>query len=385
MKKIIVLLLLCALLVPGALAAQVETEENPALSLEEMEIYYDKLMSTLKMENCAIQQDEQGRYVAQSTLGDVFLSQPALTEETHITGIRLSVGQPCLRGLMVGDTLDMIFQVYPSDNPSLYGNYYEATLAFRGDKPQICLGYILREGQRVQEVTYLTYNWQSDGIVKSGVTYTMDQNYIQQITLFTADELLTEEQAETEISESALVQEERNYFAFPTSQIGTDLDPFCREDLAFAGLDFYSLTPDQAIQVLGAPAVDEWTPDSDGTQIRLMQWNGVELVSKYTANRQFQSVYSFSVNDDVLEGPRGLRIGDYMDTVLFRFRHSEGSLTDNGVLLYGNGQNAPYGQVVYGPETNTVTYTVSLDGEVCMMYLTFAQDTLQQMQFFKNR
>lgn len=383
MKKLLALLICCLMLLPAALA--VEVDESPALSLEEIEMFYSSLLEQVKTEGCQIVENGQDTYLAQTSLGDIFLSSQTLSDETHVLGARLSVDAACLRGLKVGDTLDMIFQLYPNDNPTLKGTYYEATLAFRGAEPEICLGYALRDGQRVQEVTYVVYNWQADGIVKAGITYALDQGAIQQISLFTADALLTAEETETEISDSALVQESEEYFAYPSSQVGTDLDPFCREDLVFAGLDFYSLTPEKAIGVLGAAPVDEWTPDSDGTFIRLMQWNGISLVSKYDENKQFRSVYSLSVNDDVLEGPRGLRIGDYLDTVIFRFRHSEGSLLDSGVLLYGDGENAPYGVITYGTDVDTIAYTVSLDGEVAMLHLTFRDDALQEMQLFLNR
>lgn len=381
MKKLIALMLCMMMLVPAAMA---EVDESPALSLEEIETYLSSVMDQVKKEGCLITEDN-GVYSATSALGDMTISSDVLDDETHLLGIVLAADQPCLRGLKAGDSLDMIFQLYPNDNPALNGTYYEATLSFRGAEPEICLGYLLRDGQRVTEVTYVVYSWQADGIVKSGVTYQMDQGYIQQISIFTASELLTADEVEMEISESALLQETSEYFAHPTSLIGTDLDPFCREDLYFAEMDFYSLTPDKAIEVLGTAQVDEWTPDSDNTFIRLMQWNGVSIVFKYTADKQFQSVYSLSVNDDVLEGPRGLRIGDYMDTVLYRFRHSEGTTADNGILLYGDGENAPYGIITYGNDTNTMAYTVSLDGQIAMLYLTFSDDAMVQMQLFMNK
>lgn len=382
MKKIFALLICLMMLLPAALAAEVE--ESPALSLEEMEMYYATLLEQLKTEGCQITANEQGTFTAQSSAGDIFLSQQTLSDETHVLGARLNVDTACLRGLKVGDTLDMILQLYPNDNPSLTGTYYEATLSFRGAEPEICLGYALRDGQRVQEVTYVVYNWQADGILKAGITYTLDQGSIQQISLFTADELLTAEEVETEINDSAMIQEATEYFAYPSSMNGLELDPFCREDLLFAGLDFYGLTPEKAISVLGAAPVDEWTADSNGAFLRLLQWDSISLVCRYDSSKQFQSVYSLSVNDDVMEGPRGLRIGDYLDTVLFRFRHSEGSLIENGMQLYGDGQNAPYGTVTYGPDADTVTYAVSLDGEVVLLRLTFMDDVLQEMQLLNQ-
>ena len=52
--------------------------------------------------------------------------------------------------------------------------------------------------------------------------------------------------------------------------------------------------------------------------------------------------------------------------------------------LYGDGQNAPYGTVTYGPDADTVTYAVSLDGEVVLLRLTFMDDVLQEMQLLNQ-
>lgn len=383
MKKLIALLLCCVLCLPYALATEVEMEETPALSLEEMDLFMASLLDAAKAEGCQIT-EENGGFTARTNAGDLTLSNQVINEETHVTGVRLAPEQACLRGLKAGDTMDMIFDVYPNDNPTLTGNYYEATLAIRTAQDETMLGYALREGQRVTEVTYAVYHQQADGIVKAGVTYTMDQGSIHSVTLFTEDELLTPQEAETEISDSALLQESNEYSAWPMSENGLALDPFCREDLYFSGMDFLTLTPDKAITVMGAPVLDEWTEDSDGSHLRLMQWDGITLVMKYDAAKQFAGLYSLTVQNDRMEGPRGLRLGDYLDTVLFRFRHSEGAATENGILLYGNGQDAPYGLLSYGTDMNTVSYTVSLDGTVAMLYLSFQGDVLQEMQLFFN-
>lgn len=384
MKKLIALLLCCMMLVPAALATQ-EVEENPPLSLAEIERFTDSLLSQAKNENCEIATDDLGRAVAIATCGDITLSNNALSEESHVLNARLSVGQACLRGLKVGDSQEMIFQVYPNDNPTLLGNYYEATLCIFDQQPEACLGYALREGQRVSEITYVVYNWQQDGVVKSGVTYKMDQGYIQQIDVFITPDMLTEEEALADINDSAMVQEDTQYQAFPTSEIGTDLDTFCREDLSFSGIDFYTLTPDAAVTAFGSAVVDEWVEDSDGSFLRLMQWEGISLVTKYDAGKNFISVYSLSINNESMEGPRGVRVGDYTDTVLFRFRHSEGSAVEDGVLLYGDGKTAPYGKITYSEETNNISYTVALDDDVALLYLTFRNDSLQEIQLFLNK
>ena len=79
MKKIFALLICLMMLLPAALAAEVE--ESPALSLEEMEMYYATLLEQLKTEGCQITANEQGVFTAQSSAGDIFLSQQTLSDE----------------------------------------------------------------------------------------------------------------------------------------------------------------------------------------------------------------------------------------------------------------------------------------------------------------
>lgn len=382
MKKIFALLLCCMMLLPAALAA--ETESAPVLTLEEIELYQQSLLHRLQETEYDLTENQDGTYTAMAPLGDVMLSS-AQMEEAHVLGASLAVTESCLRGLKVGDSLDMIFQLYPNDNEALLGTYYEATLCIYDGEEETFLGYALRNGQRVTEVTYTVYSRQGDGIVKSGVSYLLDQGYIQQIRLFTAPDMLTVEEMDMEINDSAMVQEATEYQAVFSSENGDLLDPFCREDLYFSKMDFYAITPEEAIREMGSANVDEWMEDSDHTFIRTLQWDGVTMVMKYDAQKNFRHLYSLSVTNENFEGPRGLRIGDYIDTVLFRFLHSQGMAGDRSVVLYGDGENAPYGLISYNEETNTITYTVDMDGEVAMLYLTFRNDVMQEMQLFFNR
>lgn len=382
MKKLFALLLCCLMVMPLALAD--EMEETPVLSMEELEMYKENLWAQAMAGEIILEKDQNGQNVAITAVGDLTITGEAPEADTYVRNARLSVHQPGPRGLMIGDSLDMIFQVYPNDNPALVGNYYEATLCIWGEEPEVMLGYALRNGQRVSEVTYAVYNWQADGIVKSGITFHLDQGYIQQINVFTAPELMTQEEVLADINDSAAVQEDDEYFAYPISENGAALDPFCREDLVFSGMDFYALTPDKAITALGNAQVDEWNQDTDGTWLRLMQWDGITLIAKYDTEKKFSSVYSLTITNEEVEGPRGLRTGDYIDMVLFRFRHSEGSAVENGVILYGDGENAPFGKIAYGTDTDTLVYTEKLDQGSVMLYLTFNNDILQEIQLFNN-
>ncbi|MBQ6257230.1 MAG: hypothetical protein IJJ60_11625 [Clostridia bacterium] len=230
------------------------------------------------------------------------------------------------------------------------------------------------------------YSWQPDGVSVSSVTYLLENGYVESIRIAMDDEILEEAEAREKIQEIREMQEISEYFAYPVSMDnGEALAPFEREDLALRAnasdvLDFLDLTAEGLTDVLGPAPVDEWTEDSDGSFLRLLQWEGVSVYLRYNAQRQFTGVGSLTVNDVNLDGPRGVRVSDSLDSVIYRFRHAEILYADDTVLLYGDGQTVPYGALVYTPENAEVTYALSVgEGRTMVWHMTFVIGELQSM------
>jgi len=381
MKKLIALLLALLLCLGTAMAEPVESEESATLSYEEMEIYLGKLAKeVMAVEETATTTDDAGNTAVSFPGGVMYIADETLSETTAILGADLEVGATCPRGLKVGDTLSMLLDTYPNDNPFLFGTYYDAALYTADEKPEAKAGWVLRDGQRVQEVVHAVYHWTENGVISCGVSYTIDRDTIIGISVFGMENLVDEETALTDLNNVAAMQEISEYFAYPTSLDGSTLAPFEREDLSFAGLDILDLTVEMATEALGSAPVDEWTEDSTGEYLRLKQWEDVSILFLYDANKQFQRMDTITVNGDSIEGPRGVRVGDLMDSVMYRFRHSQGSVLENGIALYGDGQTAPYGVLSYGETTATITYTLALEEEQTVIWhLTFVEGELQSM------
>lgn len=379
MKKLISLLL-ALLLATGAALAEPATEESATLTYEELEMYLTVLAEkAIASGDAQTVSDGSGVSVAFSG-ATLRIADEKLSENTAVLGAVLNPDTECPRGLKAGDPLTELLAAYPNDNQTLSGTYFDAALYVSGEKPVVTAGWLLRDGQRVTEVTHCVYHWLEDGVARCGVRYTLDQGMITGIEVFGLDSRIEESEALKEINEVADMQEISEYFAYPQSEDGSQLSPFEREDLSFAGMDFLDLTVEMATEILGSSPVDEWTQDSTGEYLRLKQWDGISILFVYDANKQFLRVDSLTVNDDVLEGPRGVRVGDWMDSVLFRFRHSEGGTQESGIVLYGDGQNAPYGVLAYGDETTTLTYTLALDADKTVIWhLTFVDAKLQSM------
>lgn len=379
MKKLISLLI-ALFLAAGAALAEPAAEESAALTYEELEMYLTGLAKEAIASGEVTSASGESGVSASFSGATLRIADETLGENTAVLGAVLSPGTECPRGLKAGDTLSQLLAAYPNDNPTLSGTYFDAALYVAGEKPVATAGWLLRDGQRVTEVTHCVYHWLEDGVVRCGVRYTLDQGMITGVEVFGLDSRIEESEALSEIAEAAGMQEISEYFAYPQSEDGSQLSPFEREDLSFAGMDFLDLTVEMAVEALGSTPVDEWTQDSTGEYLRLKQWDGVSILFVYDTNKQFLRVDSMTINDDVLEGPRGVRVGDWMDSVLFRFRHSEGGTLESGIALYGDGQTAPYGVLTYGEETTTLTYTLALDTEKTVIWhLTFVDAKLQSM------
>ena len=386
MTKRILALLLAFLLLTGVSLAETtytlpETEESASLTYEEMEIYLSSLVKAAQAEpDKRVSAANWGAEV-QFTGGILHVSDGKLTEDTVVWFAKLFAEQADPRGLRLGDSLKQILAVYPCDNPDLLGSYYDATLYVDGQKPEVCVGWLLRDGQRVTEVVYTVYHWEEDGVVPVSVSFALDQGVITAIEIDGPGALLTEEEAMEEIGDIADSQEINDYYAYIQSEYGPDLGVFQREDLSFSGVDFLDLTAEAALSAFGPAAEDTWTQDSTGEWLRILHWDGVSLILVCDANRQFLRVDSLTVSADVMEGPRGVRVGDYLDTVIFRFRHSEGGVGDVGLTLYGDAETPPFGLLTYDAEGAALTYALSLEeGETVLWYLTFIGARLDSMR-----
>ncbi len=387
MKKLLCLTIaLLMLLSSAAFAEAVPVDESAALTREEIEMYLDGLAAAaLEEGSFTTEENGVGMTEVQYSGALLVIADEQLTETAAVVSAFLEEETADLRGLFIGSSLEEVLAAYPNDNPNLAGTYYDAALFITGEKPEMSVGYLLRDGQRVTSVVYDVYSWQPEGVSVSQVIYRLDNGYVSDIMVF-ADSLYEEEAILQSVQELADMQEISEYTPYPVSvENGEALAPFEREDLAITVrgqkvADFLDLNAEDMIAALGNAPVDEWTEDSDGSFLRLMQWEGVSLLLKYDAQRKFTAVDSLTINDEVLEGPRGVRVGDLLDSVVFRFRHAEVFGTEDTVFLYGDGQTPPYGVLAYSPESAEMTYAFSLeDGHAVVWHLTFVMGELQSM------
>ena len=397
MKKLLSLLL-ALLMLPAfsALAEKTpEAEESPALSYEELQIYLGKLAAAAMQDDdlgISVSLEEGGPLQAMFSGGTLQIAEETLTETTAVLGAELAMGQEDPRGLLIGQTLDELLAAYPDDNPGLYGSYYDAALYLRGEKPEATAGYLLRDGQRVSQVIHEVYAWQADGVICCRVRYEIREGLIFAIFIEDMDSVISEEEALQRIADAAAIQENREYFMYPTDPSGA-LEPFAREDLSLrtadlAQIDLMDLNAETALETLGAAEMDAWTEDDTGEKkhaLRQMDWDGVSLLLVYDESRVQLLEKVLTVTADTLEGPRGVRVGDTLDSVLNRFRFALQVSPEGSFLLYGDGQEAPYGVLNYSTIGAEMQYVLALeDGGTVRWHLAFTDGILDEMILMAN-
>ena len=391
MKKALILLLALLLTLPAGLAESAPRDENAQVTAEEIQMYLDSLaaqVAALDPEDTQTSLNDDGTATVAFPGGYLTIADDELTETSAVLLADLFTPDAAdLRGLRVGDTLDDIFALYPNDNPTLAGTYYEATLFMAGEEPETSMGYLLREGQQILNVTFDVLSWKEDGALFNSVIYLLDHGVIDEIFIGGLGNVTPLEDARRYVSETAMIQELNEYFAYPHSENGETIAPFEREDLTIRAVgyetgsfDLLDLTYEDVIAAFGPAQVDEWTEDSTGELLRTLQWEGVSLLLVYDGQKNFLRADSLTINDTGAEGPRGVKVGDLLDEVIFRFRHLDEYAGDSRLLLYGDGQQAPYGVLEYTPESAELTYALALEeGKTVVWHLTFGSGALQSM------
>ncbi len=296
----------------------------------------------------------------------LYLDTPELTDNSVLNAITVTgYDVECPRDVLVSDTQQMVLEAFADENPTLLGSEDFAVLYLSDSMPEEALwGWVQRDGQQIQAVQYAVHERLSeDKYTDCGLLYSMNEGYVTAVRAYGLSVSVSRAQVEDTLSGVSLIQQDQAYFNYPQSSIGTDLDPFEREDLIFSGLDFLGLTPEAAIASLGTYETESWLQDDNGEWMRIIQWPMAEITFAYSSDKVFKRVDTLAVNQDGFEGPRGVQVGDTLSSVLMRFRHSEGEFDGTTTeVLYGDGQTPPFGLAEYDTATATLRYACQVEG-----------------------
>lgn len=273
-----------------------------------------------------------------------------------------------------GMSVEALMKLYPNDNSFLAGRRDRAVLYIDGELPAaVSAGFVLRDGQTLQLVEYDVYYQAGEGVVRAGIQYTVEQNFVTAVRSFVGKDALGQQEAAEELKQLALLQEETAYIDYADTTSGR----LSREDMVLGGLDFFDTDYQAAVAVLGEPANEERHQDTDG-EIITCQWPGLEAV--FILKDGQSRAMRLSVRDGLFEGPRGLRLEDTLAQALSRFEHG-GVLGETGGTLYGDAENQvpPYGLMRIDPDSTMLYYAIEAAAGKAGLVLQFVDDLLVSM------
>ena len=292
------------------------------------------------------------------------------------------------RGTGVDQLSSEVLNAFYNENNDLQGDSSFAALYVSDTMPAGALwGWVQRDGQRIETIQYAVHEQLSsggDGYTDCGLVYTLSDNLVAAIRAYGLNETISADEVRSNLDAVQEVSEKTEYAQVPTSINGAELEMFDRDDLIFSGLDFLSLTPEEAEARLGAAQEDDWMED-EGAYLRSMEFASCTMTFSYDAQKQNPTLEMLSIDMDGLEGPRCVRIGDTLSSVISRFRNGEGDY--DGVsreVLYGDGENAPYGLAEYGDDaTAGLWYAAKLeDGRTVVLSMSFEQMYLSDITLY---
>lgn len=282
----------------------------------------------------------------------------------HLLAIRIT--EPLIegpRGEMIYDEQNQLLKLYPNDNPDLVGDRDFAVLYLSAEMPEhASYGIVSRDGQKIRTVEYYVFEKRPNDMYSSLVlSFSIENNSIESISVYGIMDEISQEDVQEDIRNASTKLNSNSYFAYKTSSNGEELSPFEREDFILGGVDLLSITADKLIEIIGSPDTDE-EREIDEKRYRLLTWDGINI--SFAVNEKGERLSRLTINDNVMEGPRGTIVGDTFASVVSRFR-SEGNPVDedNQEMLYGEEYGESYGVANYYPNGMELAYylTIKLD------------------------
>lgn len=393
MKRLFCLMLALALL--PILPALAEDSTAGSLELEELKewaaSYKERAMATQPLNDPTAEDalSEDG-YAFIYEFATLYMDRPEMTEDSVLKNLVITdpaeIGP---RSTTVDMSTDEVLAAFYSENPSLDGNSSFAVLYTGDSLPQEAVwAWIQRDGQRVMSIQYAIHQQRAtngEGYTDAGLIYTIQSDMVSAIRAYGLDEYITLEDVKDNLTAIRQVMETTGYTRVPVSYTGTDLAAFGENDMAFLGVDFLTMTPEDAEDVLGDCLEDHWMEDDTGEYIRMMEFTGCDVTFIYDANRQNPRAGSMAITVDSMEGPRCVRIGDTFASVLNRFRHGEGQYEDLHETLYGDPETTTYGVAEYGADASvTLTYSFEANGRQVVLHMDFTTMELSEILLYIN-
>ena len=324
---------------------------------------------------------------AQTEDGTLFLTPSAtlyaeggaLTEDSVIRAAVISEEEvPALRGSGIDLHTEDLIALFRCDNPTLDGTREGALIYYEeAEGGEIRWASLERDGQRVSAVRYGVLMPGAEGRHPLCVTYFIEHGLVSRIRIDGLADTLDEESSGELIAGLLALKEASGYTQVPSSGDGLSLTAFGPEDLLIGGVDYLTARPED---LPGTPE-DILLDNEDGTWLRILNGDGYEAVFSCGPDGSGAVLISYTLTDEALEGPRGVRLGDLFHEDFRRFRSGENETDGTTELLYGTDGTAPYAAADYVDGTGmTLRYvTDTPDGRTVMLRLHYENNALTEL------
>lgn len=391
MKSLLCMLLALLLLTPCMALA----EETDADTLQLAELtdwaarYHARALNAEPLNDPAASFTSDG-YEFIYDFATLYGDTPVMSADTELSAVVItSASEEGPRGTMVDDSMQVVLSAYYHENPQLLGSHEFAVLYLMEMLPESARwGQVQRDGQRVQTIQYAVHEQLpagGDGYCDAGVIYTLQEGIVSAIRVYGLNSRISLDEVQGALMRLSAIQGDESYRQVPFSYDGAELAMFGGEDLVMAGFDFAVLTPETAEICLGKPMDDLWMEDGENGYIRTLTFDGCEITFLYDQNKENPAVYMLLMNEEGLEGPRAVRVGDTFPEVFNRFRNGEGAFDgDAREMLYGTEEEGTFGVAEYGADASaTLRYGLVLeDGRRIVMHVGFTNMTVTEVMLY---
>ena len=384
MKKFVLAILLALCLVAAGIIAASADEIAP-LTADELAAWADSLKT--KALETAPENDPADAAAATDAgilfvypFAEIYADGTEMTAETRLNAVVLSDDEDsALRDIVITMTPGDLIARFPNDNPEQAGSRESALLYLtETEDGGLLYGRVIRDGQRVSAVEYGQVVPAEGGYRAAKLICFFTDSLLSEIRAegFDAAAPMTEEEKDVLTEELRQAGEIAEYSAVKSSRNGLELTEFGPEDLVFSGLDFLDLQP---ADLPGTPET-EIIDNEDGTELLRVDGDGYTAVFVSGADGDTTRIVSLSIEDDVLEGPRCVRLGDAFHEDLQRFRFENRESDGTIEVLYGGETEVPRGIAEYGADGLTLRYvTATPDGREAELFLTYTLSKLSEI------
>ena len=283
-----------------------------------------------------------------------------------------------------GMTAEEVMGCFRNDNAALIGSHEQAVL-YLVDRAEggVWWGQVNRDGQRIDEIFYCALAPLGDGLYSdAGVAYTLTGGVVTAIRAWGLGASIELRQAEASAQQAAHIRDDESWRPAPVSLNGLELTAFGSADLSFSGLHFPDTSPEQAAGVLGS-YTESYMEDGSG-YLRVMTFAKCELTYVCDSRKRNPVLAMLQITGAGLEGPRAVRVGDELNSVITRFRFGEGEYNGTTEVLYGITGEVPFGVAEYsGKGAAVLRYAMEAeDGGSIVLVISFTGGAVDEILLY---